>query len=229
MSEWDYDFSHIDNYYPDPHNVSLLLRFSGRAVDRERDEREAQQEAKKRANSRLCHRCQKVEFQAKILDRRSIYTEPYSLGPLKEVLARIDCPLCRLTVAAVSEAQREVGDEVPLCPFGVDPSDEVELDWDPKVGFMVNLAMPGCRISFIESYGDEDTVQDTDEDETLLRRARILSKSIQVWSWSGCQDHHSNTHNPPIHDVTRTFRSSFLASIRSTLLFASSTSTLYPS
>ena len=213
-SEWDDYLSDADTYCPDPHDVSLLLGFIVRAVNREKEEREAQHEAKKRASSRLCHRCSKVDFQPETLNRRGRYLKTYYLGTVKDVLARVDCPLCRLTVAAISEFRGGVYDGNSQCPFGVDPSEEVELEWDPNLGFTVNLAMPGCRISFVEDHRDEDT-DDDDEDGRPLRRARILSESFfdtsLVPDWlSACQEHHGVACDPPIHDVVGIFRSSFL-------------------
>lgn len=175
----------------------------------------AQQEAAKRANSQLCHRCLKVELQPEKLSRPNRYLDhEWSLGTFKDVLARPNSPLCRLVVAAITGMRPGIFDANDEQPFGTDPSEEVLLEWDRRLGFSVNLAMPGCRISFVDGVADEDA--NDDDTEVPLRRVQDHSKPFShpnvFGDWlSSCQEYHGAwcAYNPPLDNVSKTFRSGF--------------------
>ena len=134
-----------------------------------------------------------------------------SLGTFKDVFDRTNCPLCRITVAAITNVRRHLFPNDHEPPFGIDPSEEVELHWEKGLGFSVNLAMPECHICFVQG---EDEYGDEEDTEVPLRRARIQFENYDTifaqW-FDCCQEYHGDACNPAIRDVAAVFESSFLA------------------
>lgn len=165
---------------------------------------------------RLCHRCIEVELRPEELSR--LEQIPYyeqSLGTLENVLSRRECPLCRLTIAAVATNKTlqlfyDENFEFQV-PSGVDISREVTVTWYSGLGFSVNLASPGCYISFVR----EDDSRGIKFSEAVVEvpgnRARVhtgpLVNGDILKKWvTNCQDYHNGACDPLIDDVTEVFR-----------------------
>ena len=124
---------------------------------------------------------------------------------------RTSCPLCRIPVTAITHIRRGLFPENHETPFGIDPLEEVCLSWDQGLGFSVNLAMPGCHISFVQ---EEDVCPDEDDTEVPLRRARIQFENYDtIFSrWlSICEDCHDGAYNSAVRDTAAYFEASFLS------------------
>ncbi|MCJ1478413.1 hypothetical protein MMC13_007093 [Lambiella insularis] len=187
-----------------------------------------QQEAAKRASSALCLKCLKVELRPEKLVRLGPYADvEWSLGPFKDVLARSNCPFCRLVVVAATAVRREVYGERHEPPFGIEPAEEVLLGWDCGKGFTVNLAMPDCRISFLqqnEGLADED--EEENNSKVPVRRARRIesylfdTEFLTYDRWlSSCQEEHGDACSPTVPNVSKKFRESFLSGLSYALRF----------
>ena len=123
--------------------------------------------------------------------------------------------LCRIVVAAITNFRRLIYQTNFKPPFGIDPSEDIQLDWHTGSGFSVNLASPNCRIGFIQ---EEDEYKEENENATkvLLRRARIQFDDYEILfsDWvSKCREHHGDACNPTILDVPEKFETSVLAGI----------------
>ena len=164
---------------------------------------------------RLCHRCIEVELRPEELGR--LEQIPYyerSLGTLEDVLSRRECPLCRLTIAAVATnktLQLFYNENFELqVPSGVDISREVKLTWYSGLGFSVNLASSDCYISFVREDNSRGIRFSEAVAEVPDNRARVYTGPLVngdvLKKWvTNCQDYHDGACDPLIDDVTEVF------------------------
>ena len=162
-------------YDSDPELSRETLRSVARDFFGRLDEEKIREERikSKRASNQLCRNCQRVQLKPSRLARHGHFGE-WFLGTLKDVLAHPQCPLCRLTIAAIFGKSRENIQDNDLHD-GIDLEKEVELYWDRNLGFAVNLAARECWITFVSrdeyNYLSEDDTRDGDssdeEDEFL--------------------------------------------------------------
>ena len=144
-------------------SISLLRAFHETDTDTEERAVNDRLNQEKEAQSLLCRRCQRIEFAAE----RFHHQNNYWLGSFNAVLSRTNCPLCRLVIAAITQFRDGIDDEHPGRPYGIGPSEDVELSgWENPPGYSINLALDGTRLCL---------VKDEDVDENAGSRARLIS------------------------------------------------------